>query len=63
MKISARNCLEGKVVALKDGMINGEVVVEIAGGAKITAIVTKDAIADMDLKVVSKVYAISKLQA
>lgn len=59
-KISARNCLEGKVVVLKDGAVNAEVVLEVAGGAKITAIVTEDAIADMGLKVGGKAYAIIK---
>lgn len=59
-KISARNCLEGKVVALKDGAVNAEVVLEVASGAKITAVVTEDAIADMGLKVGATAYAIIK---
>ncbi len=59
-KISARNCLEGTVVVVKDGAVNAEVVLEVAGGAKITAIVTEDAIADMGLKVGTKAYAIIK---
>lgn len=59
-KISARNCLEGKVTAIKDGAVNAEVVLEVSGGAKITAIVTEDAIADMGLKVGSTAFAIIK---
>ncbi|MGE4399188.1 MAG: molybdopterin-binding protein [Campylobacterales bacterium] len=59
-KISARNCLEGKVTIVKDGAVNAEVVLEVAGGAKITAIVTEDAISDMGLKVGSTAYAIIK---
>ncbi|HOI83703.1 MAG TPA: TOBE domain-containing protein [Campylobacterales bacterium] len=59
-KISARNCLEGKVVAVKDGAVNAEVVLEVAGGAKITAVVTEDAIADMGLKVGATAFAIIK---
>jgi molybdate transport system regulatory protein len=35
-------------------------VLEIAGGAKITAIATEDAIADMGLKVGATAYAIIK---
>jgi len=59
-KISARNCIEGIVSVVKDGAVNAEVVLDIAGGSKITAIVTEDAIADMELKVGSKAYAIIK---
>ncbi len=59
-KISARNCIEGTVSLVKDGAVNAEVVLDIAGGSKITAIVTEDAIADMGLKVGSKAYAIIK---
>ncbi len=60
MKTSARNQLNGKVVEVKKGAVNSEVVLEIAGGAKITAIVTEDAISDMGLKVGSTAYAIIK---
>lgn len=59
-KISARNCIEGVVSEVKNGAVNAEVVLDIAGGSKITAIVTEDAIADMELKVGSKAYAIIK---
>lgn len=59
-KISARNCIEGTVSAVKNGAVNAEVVLDIAGGSKITAIVTEDAIVDMELKVGSKAYAIIK---
>jgi molybdate transport system regulatory protein len=59
-KISARNCIEGTVSMIKDGAVNAEVVLDIAGGSKITAIVTEDAIAEMELKVGSKAYAIIK---
>lgn len=59
-KISARNCIEGVVASIKDGAINAEVTLDIAGGSKITAVVTEDAIADMELKLGSKAFAIVK---
>ncbi len=59
-KISARNCIEGVVSLIKNGAVSAEVVLDIANGSKITAIVTEDAIADMELKVGSTAYAIIK---
>ena len=35
MKISARNCLEGKVVSIKKGPVSTEVTLETAAGEKI----------------------------
>jgi len=34
MKISARNCLEGKVVSIKKGPVSTEVTLETAAGEK-----------------------------
>lgn len=59
-KISARNCIKGNVVEIKNGAVNAEVVLEISNGAKITAVVTEDAIIDMGLAVGSEAYAIIK---
>ena len=36
MKISARNCIEGKVVAIHDGPVSTEVTVETPAGERIT---------------------------
>lgn len=47
MKISARNVLRGKVKSISK---SGEVVIEVAGGVKITAIVTPGAIKELGLK-------------
>ena len=35
MRISARNCLEGKIVAIKEGPVTTEVTIETAAGEKI----------------------------
>ena len=59
-KISARNCIEGTVCEIKNGAINAEVVLNIANGSKITAVVTEDAVKELALAVGSKAYAIIK---
>ena len=40
MKISARNCLEGKVVSIKKGPVSTEVTLETASGEKIVSSIT-----------------------
>lgn len=50
LKLSARNCLTGKVKQVRDGAVNAEVVVELAGGAEVVAIVTQDSVASLGLK-------------
>ena len=60
MKLSARNILKGTVVKIVPGSVNSEVVLEIADGAHVVSIVTKDAVAKLDLKVGMTAYAIIK---
>ena len=50
MSISARNQLKGKVVGLKKGVITAEVVLEIAGGDKITSIISLDSVEELGVK-------------
>nr|CAA28652.1 unnamed protein product [Clostridium pasteurianum] len=50
MSISARNQLKGKVVGLKKGVITAEVVLEIAGGNKITSIISLDSVEELGVK-------------
>ena len=40
LKLSARNQLKGTVEAVKDGMVNCEVDVVLAGGEKVTSVIT-----------------------
>jgi len=60
MKLSARNNLRGKVVDLKVGMVNVEVDIEIASGAIITSIITKESCETLGLEVGKTAYAIMK---
>jgi molybdate transport system regulatory protein len=49
IRLSARNCLNGKVVSVTDGAVNAEVVIELAGGTKVYSIVTRDAVSELGL--------------
>lgn len=60
MKISARNVLEGKVVKVTKGATTAHVVLEVAGGAKVTASITNEAVDDLGLKVGDAAKAIVK---
>jgi molybdate transport system regulatory protein len=60
MKVSARNTLAGTVASIKPGAINAEVVIALPGGAKITSVITIDALTDLKLEVGSKAFAIVK---
>lgn len=60
MKISARNVLGGKVKSIKPGTVNDEVVVKLAGGDEIVAIITKQSSKSLKLAKNKKVYAVIK---
>jgi molybdopterin-binding protein len=60
LKISARNRLKGKVVAVEKGIITAKVKIEIKGPAVVTSVITKEAVEDLDLKVGDEVEAIVK---
>lgn len=49
MKISARNQIPGRVTAIQPGAVNGSVKVDIGNGIVLTANITEEAIADLDL--------------
>jgi molybdate transport system regulatory protein len=49
IRLSARNCLEGKVLSVTDGAVNAEVVIELAGGARVYSIVTREAVSELGL--------------
>ncbi|ASB48245.1 TOBE domain-containing protein [Alkalitalea saponilacus] len=50
MKLSARNQLKGKIVTVEEGLITSKVVMDLGSGNIISAIISKDAIADLELK-------------
>ena len=60
LKLSARNQLKGKVVAVEKGIITGKVKVEVKMPVTVTAVITKEAIEELDIKVGDEVTAIVK---
>ncbi|NGZ84017.1 TOBE domain-containing protein [Duganella aceris] len=60
MKTSARNQFSGKVVALKQGAVNDEVVLEIVGGERIVATITRDSSDSLGLAVGVEAFALIK---
>jgi molybdate transport system regulatory protein len=49
LRVSARNQLRGTVTAVIPGAVNGEVKIELPGGRVLTAIVTNDALKELNL--------------
>jgi len=60
MKISARNMLKGKVKRVNPGEVNTEVIIELAGGAEIVSIITRESAEKLGLAVGKEAYAIIK---
>ena len=60
MKISARNQLKGKIVAMKAGATTSHVGIDIGQGTIITASITNEAVADLGLEVGDDAWAIIK---
>ena len=60
MKISARNILQGKVLAIKKGPITSTVTLEIAPGVEITSSITSESIKALKLKKGQSAYALIK---
>jgi molybdopterin-binding protein len=57
-RLSARNIIKGKVVAIKKGAVAARVKVDIGGCNVITSTVAVDAVEDLKLVVGSAVFAI-----
>ncbi len=60
MKTSARNQFAGKVSAIRAGAINDEVELEVAGGHRIVATVTRESCTQMQLAVGADAFALVK---
>lgn len=60
MKVSARNCIPGRIKAVINGLVNSEVAIETAPGVEVTAIITKQSAAGLDLKPGDTVTAVIK---
>jgi molybdate transport system regulatory protein len=60
LKISARNQLKGKVVSVEKDGVTAKVKVEIEVPAVVTAVITKEAVEDLGVKVGDEVNAVIK---
>lgn len=60
LRLSARNQLKGTVDAVKDGMVNCEVDITLAGGAKITSVITMSSAKRLGLAAGKEVRAVIK---
>jgi molybdopterin-binding protein len=60
MEISARNSLKGKIKQVTAGAVNIEVVVELANGLEVVAIITKESVERLNLTKGKEVYAVIK---
>ena len=60
MEISARNSLKGKIKKVSPGAVNTEVLIEIASGLEVVAIITKESAERLGLVVGKDVYAVIK---
>lgn len=60
MKTSARNQFFGSVSRVKQGAVNDEIELDIAGGQKIVAIVTHESAEDLALRVGTQAFALVK---
>ena len=60
MKLSARNVLKGTIKAIDIGAVNVDVIVEVAPGLEVSAIITKKSCENLGLKVGKQVYAVVK---
>ena len=60
MKISARNQIKGKVVAVEKGQTTSHVRIDIGGGVIITSSITNEAVDDLALAVGDEATAVVK---
>jgi len=60
MKISARNCIAGKIVAINEGPVSTEVTIETPAGERIVSSITTTSAKSLGLKVGGKAYAVIK---
>ncbi len=60
MKMSARNVLKGTVKRVVTGVVNTEVIIEIAPGVEITSVITKASAEQLGLAEGKQAYAVIK---
>jgi len=60
MKLSARNQIKGKIVAIKKGATTSHVQIDIGAGVLITASITNEAVDELALAVGDEALAVIK---
>ena len=60
MKTSARNQFLGKVTGIRPGAVNDEIDLDIVGGQRIVAIVTRESTVNLGLKTGAEAFALIK---
>jgi molybdopterin-binding protein len=60
MKLSARNQIKGKIIAVEKGQTTGHVRIDVGHGIIITASITNEAIDDLALKIGDDAMAVIK---
>ena len=60
MRLSARNKLKGTILKVEEGLITAKVLLDLGNGNAISAIISKEAIADLDLKEGDVAFAVIK---
>ena len=60
MKLSARNQLKGKIVAVTKGQTTAHIRIDIGGGVIVTSSITNEAVDDLALKVGDDAFAVIK---
>jgi molybdopterin-binding protein len=60
MKLSARNVIKGTIKTVKFGVVNDEVIVEIAPGIEMTSIITSSSRETLGLEAGKEVYVVVK---
>ena len=59
MKLSARNQLPGTITAVALGQTTAHITIDV-GGVSVTSSITNESVAELDLKIGDKVYAVIK---
>ncbi|WP_320006183.1 TOBE domain-containing protein [Maridesulfovibrio sp.] len=60
MELSTRNLIPGKIKEVTVGMVNAEVIIEVAPGVEVVSIITKNSVERMGLKEGDTVKAMIK---
>ena len=60
MKLSARNQLKGKIIAVTKGQTTAHVRIDIGNGVIVTSSITNEAVDDLSLKIGDEAIAIIK---